>query len=496
MSQLLPLPVVLPLLAAGFSILAGRHRAVQRMIGVVTLVATTAVSVAILVGVDSDGAAASFIGGWEAPVGIALVGDRLSGLLLVVASPVLLAVLVYAIGQPGTDDHHPTFHPVYLVLASGVALSFLTGDLFNLFVAFEMMLTASYILLTLDGRRDQVRSGMTYVVISLVASALLILTVGLLYAATGTVNMADLAGRIGDLPEELRVTFGLMLFVTFGIKAAVFPLFFWLPDSYPTAPTPVTAVFAGLLTKVGVYCIIRTQTLLVAPDDRASGLILAVAGITMVVGVLGAIAQDDIKRILSFHIVSQIGYMILGLGLFTVAGLGAAILYVLNQIVLKCTLLLAGGLVEHGAGSAKLSEIGGIARRHPVLGWLFLLPALSLAGIPPLSGFVAKLAVVRAGFAVEEWEVVGVALAVSLLTLFSMTKIWGGAFWGDPELVTEPADTTSRRHGGTWTMLGATGALVVASLALAVWAGPLYELCQRAAEDLLVPTEYIRAVMG
>ena len=496
MSQLLPLPVVLPLLAAGFSILAGRHRAVQRMIGVVTLVATTAVSVAILVGVDSDGAAASFIGGWEAPVGIALVGDRLSGLLLVVASPVLLAVLVYAIGQPGTDDHHPTFHAVYLVLASGVALSFLTGDLFNLFVAFEMMLTASYILLTLDGRRDQVRSGMTYVVISLVASALLILTVGLLYAATGTVNMADLAGRIGDLPEELRVTFGLMLFVTFGIKAAVFPLFFWLPDSYPTAPTPVTAVFAGLLTKVGVYCIIRTQTLLVAPDDRASGLILAVAGITMVVGVLGAIAQDDIKRILSFHIVSQIGYMILGLGLFTVAGLGAAILYVLNQIVLKCTLLLAGGLVEHGAGSAKLSEIGGIARRHPVLGWLFLLPALSLAGIPPLSGFVAKLAVVRAGFAVEEWEVVGVALAVSLLTLFSMTKIWGGAFWGDPELVAEPADATSRLHGGTWTMLGATGALVVGSLVLAVWAGPLYELCQRAAEDLLEPTEYIRAVMG
>src|SRR5690606_29170275 len=141
-------------------------------------------------------------------------------------------------------------------------------------------------------------------------------------------------------------------------------------------------------------------------------------------------------------------------------------------------------------------EIGGIARRYPALGWLFLLPALSLAGIPPLSGFVAKLAVVQAGFAVEEWAVVGVALAVSLLTLFSMTKIWGGAFWGDPELVTEPADTTSRRHGGTWTMLGATGALVVASLALAVWAGPLYELCQRAAEDLLVPTEYIRAVMG
>jgi multicomponent Na+:H+ antiporter subunit D len=496
MRVLLPLPVILPLLGAGASMAAGRRRWLQRIIGVAVLTTTTCASVAILVHADRHGPAAAFMGGWRAPVGIALVADRLSGLMLVVASPVLLAVLIFAIGQPGIEQEQPAFHPVYLVLAAGVGLSFLTGDLFNMFVAFEMMLTASYVLITLGGRADQVRTGMTYVVINLIASTFFVAALGLLYAATGTVNMSQLAERMGHLPGHVRTAFALLLFLVFGIKAAVFPLFFWLPDSYPTAPTAVTAVFAGLLTKVGVYCIIRTQTLLFAPGDRPSTFILVIAATTMVVGVLGAIAQNDMKRILSFHIVSQIGYMVLGLGLYTVAGIGGAILFVVNQVVLKSTLLLGAGLVDHGAGSSKLAEIGGLARRYPILGWLFLLPALSLAGIPPFSGFVAKLAVVEAGFDSRAWIVVGVSLAVSVLTLYSMTKIWGGVFWGDPELAIEPADPTTARFGATAPMLGSTMALVAGSLALAVLAGPLLALCQRAASGLLDPSAYIKAVLG
>jgi len=495
MRVLLPLPVVLPLLAAGLSMASARRRWLQRIIGITTLSVTTAVSIAILVQVDRHGPAAAFMGGWDAPVGIAVVADRLTGLMLVVASPVLLAVLVFAIGQPGTEDEQPAFHPVYLVLAAGIGLSFLTGDLFNLFVAFEMMLTASYVLMTVGGRADQVRTGMTYVVISLIASTLLVSVIGLIYAATGTVNMADISERMGHLPEGVRLAFALMLFVVFGIKAAVFPLFFWLPDSYPSAPTAVTAIFAGLLTKVGVYCIIRTQTLMVAPADRPIGFFLVIAALTMVVGVLGAIAQNDIKRILSFHIVSQIGYMVLGLALFTVAGVGAAILYLINQIVLKSTLLLGAGMVDHAAGSSRLAEIGGLARRFPLLGWLFILPALSLAGVPPFSGFVAKLSVIDAGFAVESWVAVGVALGVSVLTLYSMTKIWGGAYWGEVAVVAEPGDSVSVRHGGTWPMLASTGALVAGTVALAVVAGPLFELCERAAADLLDPSAYIQVVL-
>ena len=257
------------------------------------------------------------------------------------------------------------FHPVYLVLASGVSAAFLTGDLFNLFVAFEVMLMASYVLITLGGRADQVRSGMTYVVISLVASTLFLASLALVYAATGTVNLADLGPKIAALPDGFRSALAVLLIVVFGIKAAIFPLFFWLPDSYPTAPTPVTAVFAGLLTKVGVYAIIRTQTLLFPEGTRPGTLLLVVAGLTMVVGVLGAIAQDDVKRILSFNIVSHIGFMIMGLSFFPPAGMAATVYYLVHHIVAKTTLFLTGGLMEHVGGSSRLTRLGGMVRTAP-----------------------------------------------------------------------------------------------------------------------------------
>ena len=496
MRVLLPLPVIACLLGAGASMAFGRNRIAQRIIGSAALLTALGAAIGILRHVDADGPAAAFMGGWKAPVGIALVADRFTAIMLLVSAVVLLGVLMFAMGQPGTEQEQPSFHPVYLVLAAGVFLSFLTGDLFNLFVAFEMMLTASYILITLGGRLDQVQTGMTYVVINLVASTFFVVLLGLLYAALGTVNMSDLAERMHTLPSGVRVAFALLMFVVFGIKAAVFPLFFWLPDSYPAAPTAVTAVFAGLLTKVGIYCLIRTQTLIVGVDDRISTFILVIAGLTMVIGVLGAIAQNDIKRILSFHIVSQIGYMVLGLGLFTVAGIGAAIFYAVNQIVLKSTLLLVGGLVDHGAGSSGLTKVGGIARRYPLLGWLFIIPALSLAGVPPFAGFVAKLAVIQSGFDAGQGLIVGVSLAVSVLTLFSMSKIWNGAFWGEVELVAEPSDPVSQRYGGTFPMLASTAVLVGVSIALAVAAGPLYALCERASADLLHPSAYVKAVLG
>ena len=248
--------------------------------------------------------------------------------MLVVSSLVLLSVLVYAIGQGAEESRYAAFNPVYLVLAAGVSASFVTGDLFNLFVAFEMMLVASYVLLTLGGRPGQVRSGMSYVVISLVASTFFITALALIYAATGTVNMAELSERIPELSSGVRTGFSLLLILVFGIKAGLFPLFFWLPDSYPTAPGAITAVFAGLLTKVGVYAIIRSQTLLFPPDAQQGTFLLVLAGFTMVVGVLGALAQDDLRRMLSFHIVSHIGYMIFGLALFTLAGIAGAVFYV------------------------------------------------------------------------------------------------------------------------------------------------------------------------
>ena len=508
MSALVAVPIVVPLLGAAVSIVAGRSRVAQRVIGIVVLTVVVVDAAVLLARVDDRGPIVVHAGSWNAPVGISYVADRFAALLLLSSAVVLLAVLVYAIGQREVEHRHVGFHPVYLVLASGVASSFLAGDLFNLFVAFEVMLTASYVLMTFGARAEQVRSGMSYVVISLVASALFLLALALVYAATGTVNMADLHAKIADLPLGVQRGLAVLLLVVFGIKAAVFPLFFWLPDSYPTAPSPVTAVFAGLLTKVGVYALVRSQTLLFDDAARPDTLLLVVAGCTMVIGVFGAIVQNDIKRILSFHIVSQIGYMIVGLGLFTVAGVAAATVYIVNQIVLKTSLLLVAGIVEERRGSGALSKLSGLARLEPVVAVLFLLPALSLAGLPPFSGFVAKLAVVDAGIDARQYAVVAVSLAVSLLTLYSMTKIWANVFWGAPDTqsaaasdATPPTAVTAAAAIGRPTahhavMAAATGVLVAAGLVLAVVSGPLYDLAERAAIDLLHPEAYVAEVLG
>ena len=493
MSALLVLPILLPLAGAALALLLAGHPRGQRLLGVAAIAGTVAAGVAILVEVDGNGTLVSEVGGWPAPIGIVLVADTFSAIMVLIAALMLLAVLIYAIGQPGTDATSPWFHPLYLVLTAGVSMSFLTGDIFNLFVAFEVMLVASYVLITLGARADQVRTGITYVVINLLASTLFITAVALLYAATGTVNLADLADRLGAVDPGLRTALGLFLLVVFGIKAAVFPLFFWLPDSYPTAPTPVTAIFAGLLTKVGVYAMIRTQTLLFA-DTGTGDVLLWIAGLTMVIGVLGAIAQSDMKRILSFHIVSQIGYMVFGLALGTLIGLTAAIFYIVHHIVVKTSLFLVGGLIEQEHGTAKLQRLGGLVHRRGLVAVLFLIPALSLAGLPPFSGFVGKLALVEAGFGADRALLTGVSLLVSALTLFSMTKIWGGVFWGTPEPEEPGPDARGATVAPPRLMVAATAATVLLSLAIAVAAGPMYQLAERAATDLHDPAAYVDAV--
>ena len=495
MNALIPLPVVLPLLGAAVSILVGRSRRAQRVVGISVLATITAAAVAILVEVDSNGPVATQGGGWAAPLGVTLVVDRLSALMLVVATAMLLAVLVFAIGQPGAERNHVGFQSVYLVLAAGVSAAFLTGDLFNLFVAIEMMLTASYVLITLGGRLDQVRSGMTYVVVSLLASVLFLAALAYTYAATGTVSMAGLAAAVPELPAGTRAALAALLLVVFGIKAALFPLYFWLPDAYPTAPAPVTAIFAGLLTKVGIYAIIRTQTL-IFPDVLPANLFFAVAAATMLVGVLGAIAQDDVKRILSFNIIGQIGYMLVGIGLASVAGLAAVILSLVHHIVVKTSLFLSGALLEHHGGSSRLGRLGGMVRTAPTIAVLFGLPALALSGIPPFSGFASKFSLFDAVVDDQVWWVLVVGVVVSLLTLFSMAKIWVGVFWAPPERGHADTPEVATGLGAPALMVAPAAVLAIATLLIGVFAGPILDISTRSAEGLLDPTAYLEAVAG
>jgi multicomponent Na+:H+ antiporter subunit D len=488
-----PLPVVLPLSAAGLALALWRHARAQNVISIVALSGVLGVAVALLFAVD-EGPLVLDVGGWTAPVGIPLVADRLSALMLTVSSVVLLCVLVYSLSQGNQygEDETPVaiFHPTYLVLAAGVNNAFLSGDLFNLYVGFEILLAASYVLITLGGTGERVRAGTIYVVVSLASSLVFLLAIGLVYAATGTVNLAQLAVRLPDVDPGVALALQLLLLLAFGIKAAVFPLSAWLPDSYPTAPAPVTAVFAGLLTKVGVYAIIRTQTLLF-PEGRADTLLMWVALATMIIGILGAVAQNDIKRLLSFTLVSHIGYMVFGIALSTDDGLTGAVFYVAHHITVQTTLFLVVGLMERRGGSTSLDRLGGLAKLAPALAVMFFVPAMSLAGIPPLSGFLGKAGLLQAGVHAGTplaWALVAGGVLTSLLTLYAVVKAWNKAFWQGA-----PADLpdTPLPKG----MVGATAALVVAGLGITVVAGPLYGYTERAAETLRERGAYVATVL-
>jgi multicomponent Na+:H+ antiporter subunit D len=368
--------------------------------------------------------------------------------------------------------------------------------LFNLYVWFEVMLIASFVLLALGGERSQLEGALKYVTLNLISSAIFLAALGVLYGLVGTLNMADLHLQLKTTPYTgLVKTLAMMYLIAFGIKAAIFPLFFWLPSSYHTPPVAVSAIFAGLLTKVGVYTLIRVFTLLFTQDVAYTHtLLLVAAGFTMLSGVLGAAAQNEFRRILSFHIVSQIGYMVMGLALFTPLALAGSVFYIVHHIIVKTNLFLVSGVVHRLRGTYRLKELGGLYRVYPVLGILFLIPALSLAGIPPLSGFWAKFILVRAGLETEQYLIVATALVVSLLTVFSMTKIWAEVFWkANPEV--EPIQLDQPRLLTSLALMIAPIAVLAGiTVVISLYSEPLFQLALRAAEQLLDPTGYIEAV--
>ena len=493
MSTLIVIAIVAPLVASAVGLMLRTQPVARDAVTIAGLAAAAGAAIALLVGVAENGTVVVRVGGWGPELGIVLVADLFAALVLPVALTIIFVVEIFAIGQRRTawGANPELAGPLLCVLTAGVSLAFLTGDLFTLFVAFELILVSSYVLLTHQGTRGQVRAGMTYVVMNLFASTLFLFGLAFVYAATGTVNIALLAERIPELSTGVRIGIGAWFFVVFGTKAAVFPLFSWLPDSYPTAPTTITAVFAGLLTKIGIYAMIRFHTL--TGMDELGAVFLIVAGATMIIGALGALAQTDVKRILSFHIISQIGYMLMGLGLFSAAGTTGAILFLIHHMPVKTVLFLVGGLIENDQGTSSLERSGGLASRRPLIAALFAIPALSLAGLPPFSGFVAKLAVISAGIDAGSTPIVVAALVAGALTLLSMTKIWLGVFWGRPPDDIKPVPS---RIGNRRTMQFAAGLAVAGTLMISVFAGTLFDLSQRAADDLRTPGVYIGEVQS
>lgn len=483
--------------AIGLALLRGLPR-VEKALSLLSAAGLTAYVFWLLRFVDTHGIQVSMIAGYAAPYGIAFVADRLACIMLCLSMTVGTVVLVYTSFTVTETQQRHFFFPFFHTLLLGVNWSFITGDLFNLFVAYEVMLIGSYGAMMVGATRQQVRQTMMYVALNLIGGALFVVGVALVYALVGTLNMADLAERTAAMsgPRAAMLTAASMvLLLVFALKAATFPVFFWLPDSYPVVPAGVNGYFAGILTKVGVYSLLRVFVMVLRQDGHAlaADILLVIAGFTMLLGVLGALCQWEMRRILSWHIISQVGYMVMGIGLtadprIARAAVAATIFYVVHHIIVKSSLFLVAGVAEQVTGRTRLREMGGIVTLAPAAAALFLVAALSLAGMPPFSGFLAKLVVLRSGLDGGRFGVVLVAVVTSFLTLLSMMKIWSYAFWGRPRRATA---------GRGWIgPAAATAVLVVATVLLGLGAQPFLRLASDAADEVVTPHAYIQAVLG
>lgn len=470
-------------------LLLGRARA-QRIVSLVATALLMITGLALVPFVKMHGPVVLDVGAWAAPVGIRLQADMLSALMVAITGIIGFCGAIHAMAETHTSDERRGYHPIYQFLLFGVCGSFLTNDLFNLYVWFEVMLLASFVLLAIGGRKKQLEGAIKYVILNFVASLVFLIGAGLVYGALGTLNFADIAHRIADGQANVgavRVAV-VFLLVAFSVKAGVFPLYAWLPSSYHTPSHTMSAVFAGLLTKVGVYALIRTFAVaFVVEESFVYPVLWVVSLLTMVVGVFGAASQFHTRKILSFHIISQIGYMTLGLALGTAGAIAAAIFYIIHHIIVKTNLFFVAAVIDRIGGGEDLKKTGGLYRKAPWLAALFLIPALSLGGIPPFSGFWAKLALIREILLEQGWVTAAIALFVGVLTLFSMTKIWAEAFWKERSVVAgERTSKEQRIHlGHTIPMV----ILAACTIALSLYPTYLFELAQIAADHLMNPSQ-------
>lgn len=500
MINLLVYPIIIPMVTAALAILTQNSTRLQRWLGLTGTIAQLMVSVILMWQVIEQGVVVVNLGSWEAPYGIVLVADYLSAIMIMISALLGFVVALYSLADIDKKKNKFGFYPFLHLLLMGVNGTFLTGDIFNLYVWFEVMLVSSFVLLALGNEKAQLEGAVKYVLINIVSSAFLLIGIALIYGMFGTLNMADIASKVPEFDSPGMVTTVSMLFlVSFSIKAALFPLFFWLPSSYHTPPVAVSAIFIGLLTKVGVYTLIRFFTLIFLQDTSyTTDILMWAAGFTMLAGVLGAIVQTDIRRTLSFLHISQIGYMIMGLALYTPLAIMGSVFYIIHHIAVKTNLFLLSGVIHRLTGTFDLTKMGGLYRTYPWLGILFLVPAFSLAGFPPLSGFWAKLHLIYAGLEVQSYPIIAVALVVSLLTLFCMAKLWVSAFWspfknGEQALSDFKNKITTR----DWVLLTAPAVILAAmTLTIGIYAQPFYEFSLAAANQLLDPSQYIHAVLG
>ena len=500
MTHWLIAPIILPAMLAPFIVLAARrHIGIQRAFSVAGVVTLIVIAAGLAWG-SSDGTIMLYqLGDWAAPFGIVLVGDRLSTMMVLLTAVLALFVLLYAIGS-GWDDRGRHFHALFQFQLMGIMGAFLTGDLFNLFVFFEVLLIASYGLMIHAGGNARLRAGVQYVLFNLIGSTLFLFALGSIYAETGTLNMADLANRVALIsPDEtvgIRVAAVLLLLV-FAIKAAVVPLHFWLPSSYAEAPAPVAALFA-IMTKVGAYAIIRVYTMIFPPDlEVTAGLhdvwLLPAALVSVAIGMVGVLAAKRLDRLVAFSVIGSMGMVMISISLFSPDGIAAALYYIVHSTLAGAALFLISDLVRTGRADLNLTPQPPVAGAALTAG-LFFAGAIAMAGLPPLSGFLGKLLVLDAAFETDHmvwiWVIV---LSSSLISILGFARAGSVVFWKAASLGS-PEEAPVMQRPATMSYI-AVGGLISLLVANTVFAGQVHSYTTTMAAQLFAPEPYISTVV-
>lgn len=490
MNNLIIYPIILPLLTGMFLMFLRGHRRLQRWISIISVITTLGITAYLVRLISEQGVQTLHVGGWQAPFGISLVADMLSALLVFTTLVVCLACLLYTFDSVGIERERHYIYPYILFLICGVNGSFLTGDIFNLFVFFEVMLIASYVLLSLGGKKVQLRESLKYVLINMVSSTLFVVAIAYLYSIAGTLNMAHLSERVAAAGQDgLITTVSLLFLVVFAIKAALF-LYFWLPGPYSAPPTAISAIFAALLTKVGIYSILRLFTLIFYHQPQITHTAMIWMGaLTMIFGAFGAVAHWRIRKILAYNVIVSVGFIVFGIGVASAASLSGAVYYLIHDMIAKALIFILGGAIISIAGTDRLLDINGLIRYRPLLGWLFLLSAMALAGVPPLSGFVGKVMILQGGVEQEYYIMAVIGLVTSLLVLYSVMKVFIQSFWGETLLSKGEEHATGKGALLPGTILAA---LIVCLGLGAEW---VLEYIELAVSTLLDPNLYIDAVL-
>ena len=493
-TNILPmLPIILPFLAGVIMLFLGKRPMPHRMISAVTSLIMVGVAAFNVYYVYVNGTMVTFIGNWSAPFGISVVYDMVAALLVLTTSIVTFFVVVYSFQSIGYERERYYYYPMVLFMITGIIGAFTTGDIFNMFVFFEVFLLASYVLITLCSRKIQLQEGFKYLVVNIVSSNFFLVGLAYLYSVTGSLNMADIHIKLSNYDGNLAImTIVAVVFLfVFATKAGLFPLYFWMPGSYNAPPMPVIALFGALLTKVGVYAIARIFSLFFTNDvGNTDQVLLLLSLLTIIVGSIGALAYTNMKQIIIYNIMIAVGVIMVGFSMMDYAGTVGSMYYLIHDMIIKAALFLLIGFIIYRTGKNDAADLGGLIRQHPVVGWTFFIATLSLAGVPPFPGFFGKLYIVESAFDNGHAIAAILVLLSSLVVLYSVIRIFIKVFWGEPAQPIELKNIKSDK------LLFSAVGLVIISAVFGLSADFLFPIFEMAAESFFDPSSYSNYLMG